>query len=116
MMHCYFRTAGSVNITILASGDLDYTVALFGWPFYIGVFVIGLIGIARLAAHILPMCKSLVEIIMLIVAIYLFQELVAEWVESIQHFFVYHELWTTFHAGKTCSWGRSIWRCTSQKR
>ena len=88
MLHLSMKTTGTLGITVLASGDLVWRIALFGWDFYVGVIVIAVIFASRWSVRYLRVPKAVAEITALILAFLLFGELVQEWFAAVANWFV----------------------------
>jgi hypothetical protein len=88
MLHVWYRTTGSLEITLLPGNEFMSRMILFGWNYYIGVIIIAVIMAARLTTRFLRIPKQITQILAMLVTVWLFAEIAVEWRASVANWFV----------------------------
>ena len=82
MLHAWYRTSGSLEISIIR-GSKGPSMVLFGWNYYVGIFTVAIIAIERLVIRYLRAPRSMVEGVALGATLLLFLAIAFEWVGSV---------------------------------
>jgi hypothetical protein len=87
LLHCWLRSAGSIEIHITASKDTAFRFLTFGWNYYIGVMTLVTIVITRAATRRLRIPKLLGQVAAAAFTLWLFYVVADEWIVSVRHHF-----------------------------
>lgn len=83
MMHCWLRTSGSAQISIITTPDRSFNFVFFGWNFFIGIIMIMVLTMTRWVTRTLQLKPDYGQCLAAGIGAILFFVIAQEWLASV---------------------------------
>ena len=84
LVHSWLRSQGSIELNIFSDGNYEWRVAIFGWGYWGGIFIIIPILLARLIPRYPKVCKLVGNLAAVGLVLVFSAEIVSEWRYSVR--------------------------------